>query len=45
MAGPDKTNVKRAGDDKDKLALLKELAKLTKPTGPSAKGEASKEKE
>lgn len=42
MAAPDpRTNVKRA-DDKadDKLAMLRELAKLTKPTGPSSKGEA-----
>jgi len=45
-AAPDpKLNVKRASDDKaqqDKLALLKELAKMTKPTGPSSRGEEDK---
>ncbi|MEA3142866.1 MAG: hypothetical protein QOG31_190 [Thermoplasmata archaeon] len=40
MATPDpKVTAKRsdAGQD-DKLAMLKELAKLTKPTGPSSQG-------
>lgn len=39
MAGsPDpKVNVKRAQED-DKLAMLRELAKLTKPTGNSSQG-------
>lgn len=40
MATPDpKVTAKRAdAAQDDKLAMLKELAKLTKPTGPSAKG-------
>lgn len=29
----------------DRLAMLKELAKLTKPTGPSAKGKAMEREE
>jgi hypothetical protein len=40
-----KLNVKRAAEDKaaqDKLALLKELAKATKPTGPSSRDEEDK---
>jgi hypothetical protein len=42
MAKPDpKVAAKRAdSDNDDKLAMLKELAKLTKPTGPSAKGKS-----
>lgn len=38
-------NVKRAADDQatqDKLAMLKELAKLAKPTGPSSRDEEDK---
>lgn len=42
--GPEKLDVKKADADKDKLAMLKELAKLTKPTGNSAKGKADEEK-
>jgi hypothetical protein len=46
MASPDpKLNVKRASDDKatqDKLAMLRELAKATKPTGPSSRDEEDK---
>lgn len=39
MANPDpKVTAKRADAQDDKLAMLKELAKLTKPTGPSSKG-------
>ena len=40
MAKPDpKVAAKRAdAEQDDKLAMLKELAKLTKPTGPSSKG-------
>jgi hypothetical protein len=39
MATPDpKVTAKRADAQDDKLAMLKELAKLTKPTGPSSKG-------
>ncbi len=37
MAAPDaKPKVQKQGDDR--LAMLKELAKLTKPTGKSAQG-------
>jgi hypothetical protein len=37
-------NVKRASEEaKSKEALLKELAKLTKPKGPSSRGEADEE--
>lgn len=36
---PDKLKVNRADND-DKLALLKELAKLTKPTGKTAQGKS-----
>ncbi|MCA1818914.1 MAG: hypothetical protein ABR562_05485 [Thermoplasmatota archaeon] len=45
MAPDPKLNVKRADDDKatqDKLAMLKELAKMTKPTGPSSRDEEEK---
>jgi hypothetical protein len=39
MATDPKVTAKRADTEPDaKLAMLKELAKLTKPTGPSAKG-------
>ena len=42
MANADpKVDAKRAdAEQDDKLAMLKELAKLTKPTGPSAKGKS-----
>ncbi|HUR62643.1 MAG TPA: hypothetical protein VM286_09805 [Candidatus Thermoplasmatota archaeon] len=44
MAKPDpKVAAKRADADDDKLAMLKELAKLTKPTGNSAKGKSDTE--
>ena len=33
MPGPEKIDVKRAADDKDKMALLRELAKAAKPIG------------
>lgn len=41
MSGPTdaKMKVNRAEND-DKLAMLKELAKLTKPTGKSAQGKS-----
>jgi hypothetical protein len=42
MAKPDpKVTAKRAdAEQDDKLAMLKELAKLTKPTGPSSQGKS-----
>jgi hypothetical protein len=41
MAPDPKVNAKRAdAEQDDKLAMLKELAKLTKPTGPSSKGKS-----
>lgn len=37
----DKVDVKRSNDPAaDRLAMLKELAKMTKPTGPSAQGKS-----
>lgn len=36
---PEKVDVKRAGED-DKMAMFRELAKHTKPTGASAKGKS-----
>lgn len=42
--GPDKVDVKRAADDKDKLAMLRELAKAAKPIGVPAKEEGKKGK-
>ena len=48
MAGPTdpKMNVKRAEDDPkqaEKMRMLKELAKMTKPAGSSAKGKSKEE--
>jgi hypothetical protein len=42
--GPEKVDVKRAADDKDKLALLRELAKAAKPIGVEKKEEPKKGK-
>ncbi|MEA3137418.1 MAG: hypothetical protein QOJ26_1500 [Thermoplasmata archaeon] len=39
MAGPEKIDVKRAEDDKAKLAMLRELAKAAKPIGVEKKEE------
>jgi len=39
MAPEKPPQVKRADSD-DKLAMLRELAKITKPTGKSAKGKS-----
>jgi hypothetical protein len=41
-AGPEKIDVKRAADDKAKMALLKELAKQAKPVGVESKGTGAK---
>jgi hypothetical protein len=41
--GPEKLDVKKAAADKQKLDMLKELAKLTKPTGKSAQGKSHDE--
>lgn len=44
-AAPDKLDVKRASDSKeaqDKQAFFRELAKATKPTGPSSRDEEDK---
>lgn len=45
-AMPEKLDVKRAADDKDKMALLRELAKQAKPVGVEAKddGKAAKKR-
>ncbi|MEK6985796.1 MAG: hypothetical protein AABX89_05395 [Candidatus Thermoplasmatota archaeon] len=41
MAPDAKPNVKRSDEPvNDRLAMLKELAKLTKPTGKSAEGKS-----
>jgi hypothetical protein len=47
MATPDpKVTAKRSDSDQDeKLRLLKELAKMTKPTGPSSKGQSEEKAE
>lgn len=37
MAGPEKIDVKRAEDDKAKMAMLRELAKAAKPIGVEKK--------
>ena len=42
--GPEKVDVKRAEDDKAKLAMLKELAKMSKPVGVEKKDEGKKGK-
>ena len=42
-AGPEKVDVKKSDADKQKLDMLRELAKLTKPTGNSAKGKANED--
>ena len=39
MPGPEKVDVKRADADKDKLAMLRELAKQAKPIGVEKKDE------
>jgi hypothetical protein len=41
----DTLDVNRAGADKDKLRMLQELAKLTKPTGKSAQGKGEEEED
>lgn len=43
-AGPEKVDVKKSDADKQKLDMLRELAKLTKPTGKSAQGKANEDK-
>ena len=43
-AMPEKVDVKRAADDKDKMALLRELAKQAKPVGVEKKEEEPKKK-
>lgn len=42
--GPEKLDVRRAEDDKAKLAMLKELAKMAKPVGVEKKDEGKKGK-
>ena len=42
--GPEKVDVKRAADDKDKMALLRELAKQAKPVGVEKKDEEAPKK-
>ena len=42
---PPKPAAKHEANKEDRLAMLRELAKVSKPTGPSAKGEATKEEE
>lgn len=44
MAGPEKIDVKRAEDDKAKLAMLRELAKAAKPIGVETKDEGKAQK-
>lgn len=44
VAAPEKVDVKRAADDKDKMALLRELAKAAKPIGVEKKDEGKKGK-
>jgi hypothetical protein len=39
VPGPEKVDVKRAADDKAKLAMLRELAKQAKPIGVEKKDE------
>ena len=41
-AGPEKVDVRRAEDDKAKMALLKELAKQAKPVGVESKDKGEK---
>lgn len=41
---PEKLDVKRAADDKDKMALLRELAKQAKPVGVEKKEEPKKKR-
>lgn len=42
--GPEKVDVKRAEADKDKLAMLRELAKQAKPVGVEKKDDEPKKK-